>query len=93
MEKRIAEVSAAAEPKARLAAAAALRLQLFREAEAILFQDAFPVIPIYFYVVTGVVQPWVEGFHTEVPDENGRMIPNLQDLHPFRNVRIRKGAR
>jgi oligopeptide transport system substrate-binding protein len=83
------EAMAKAEPgEARRVAASAVRLHLFREAEAIAIQDAIPFIPIYFYVVTGLVSPRVEGFHAFVEDD-GRKIPNLQDLHPFRDVRMR----
>lgn len=91
-ERLLAAVAAAADPKARLAAVDALRLHLFREAEAILIQDGLPVIPLYFYVVTGLVHPRVEGFHSRVRDVDGSMIPNLQDLHPFRDVRMRGPA-
>ncbi len=91
-ERLLAAVAAAADPKARLAAVDALRLHLFREAEAILIQDGLPVIPLYFYVVTGLVHPRVEGFHARVKDVDGSMIPNLQDLHPFRDVRMRGPA-
>lgn len=91
-ERLLAAVGAAADPKARLAAVDALRLHLFREAEAILIQDGLPVIPLYFYVVTGLVHPRVEGFHARVRDVDGTMIPNLQDLHPFRDVRMRGPA-
>jgi oligopeptide transport system substrate-binding protein len=66
-------------------AGAALRLGLLREAEAILVQRAFPVIPIYFYVTSGLVSPRVEGFHAWL--EGGR--PNLQDLHPLRGLALR----
>jgi oligopeptide transport system substrate-binding protein len=69
---------------ARLAAAARLRLQLLREAEAILVQRAVPVIPLYFYVTSGLVSPRVAGFHARLAD--GR--PNLQDLHPLRALSV-----
>jgi oligopeptide transport system substrate-binding protein len=86
----LAQVEAASGPDERIQRALALRLQLFREAEAILVQEGFPILPIYFYVVTGLVSPRVEGFHTKVRDDDGSMIPNLQDLHPFRDVRMRQ---
>jgi len=91
-ERLLAAVGAAPDPKARLAAVDALRLHLFREAEAILIQDGIPVLPLYFYVVTGLVHPRVGGFHATVRDVDGSMIPNLQDLHPFRDVRMRGPA-
>jgi oligopeptide transport system substrate-binding protein len=76
---------AAARGAARREAGAALRMQLLREAEAILVQRAFPVIPLYFYVNSGLVSPRVEGFHSPLAD--GR--PNLQDLHPLRGISLR----
>jgi oligopeptide transport system substrate-binding protein len=90
-EERLAAVEAAADASARVSAAAALRLHLFREAEAILFQQEFPILPIYFYVVTGLKSPRVEGFYTKV-EEDGRLIPNLQDIHPLREIRMRPVA-
>jgi hypothetical protein len=59
-----------------------------REAEAILVQRAVPVIPLYFYVTSGLVAPRVGGFHAVLAD--GR--PNLQDLHPLRALRIAEAA-
>jgi oligopeptide transport system substrate-binding protein len=76
------------EPTAKVAAGARLRFHLFREAEAILVQDAFPVVPIYFYVNTGLVSPRVKGFFSTLADEGGRRVPNLQDLHPFREATV-----
>ncbi len=88
-EELLLVLDAAKDAKARLDASLAVRLHLFREAEAILFQDGFPVMPVYFYVVSGLVKPEIVGFHAQVKD-GGRLIPNLQDMHPFRDVRIRK---
>jgi oligopeptide transport system substrate-binding protein len=79
---------AAVTGEARLAAAAALRRQLLREAEAILVQRAVPVIPLYFYVTSGLVAPRVGGFHAVLAD--GR--PNLQDLHPLRALSVAREA-
>jgi oligopeptide transport system substrate-binding protein len=66
---------------------AGLRLHqgLLREAEAILVQRAFPVIPIYFHVSSGLVAPRVLGFHAWLAD--GR--PNLLDRHPLRGLAVR----
>jgi hypothetical protein len=58
-------------------ARSALRMHLFREAEAILVQDGFPVMPIYFYVVSSFVKPYVRGWHE-----------NPQDVHPLRGISI-----
>ncbi len=70
----------------RLAAAKALRFQLLREAEAILVQDAFPFIPIYFYVSTSLVNPRVRNFRTRLSLPDGTTVDNLQDLHPLRDL-------
>ena len=74
----------AAAGAARREAGAQLRLQLLREAEAILVRRAVPVIPLYFYVTSGLISPRVAGFHAALAD--GR--PNLQDLHPLRALRL-----
>ena len=78
----IAAMKDAPDPAARAEAGATLRLQLFRETEAILFQDEFPVMPIYFYVVSSMVKPYVKGFHQ-----------NPQDIHPLRGIWIDEEAR
>jgi oligopeptide transport system substrate-binding protein len=77
----VAATQAAAPGEARAQAGAALRLHLFKEAESILFQDEFPVVPIYFYVVSSMVQPYVRGWYT-----------NAQDIHPLRGISIDHGA-
>jgi hypothetical protein len=66
-----------------------LRLELLRQAEAILVQRAFPVVPIYFYVVSGLISPEVEGFYPELVLPDGSRAANLQDLHPLRAIRMR----
>jgi oligopeptide transport system substrate-binding protein len=76
---------AAAHGAERRALAARLRLALLREAEAVLVRRAVPVIPLYFYVTSGLVSPRVTGFHGRLAD--GR--PNLQDLHPLRALGLR----
>jgi oligopeptide transport system substrate-binding protein len=76
----------------RLAALARLRLDLLREAEAILVQEAFPVLPLHFYVVSGLVKPHVRGFHLEIEAEDGSRGPNLEDLHPLRGMWVAEGG-
>lgn len=88
-----AAVRAASDPTARREAGEALRLQLFREAEAILFQDGFPIIPIYYYVTQSLVHPWVEGWYSELELPDGSRGANLQDIHPLRGIRITGGPR
>jgi oligopeptide transport system substrate-binding protein len=83
----------APEGDARVRAGLALRMHLFREAEAILFQDAFPVLPVYVYVNTGLVSPRLENFRLDLVFPDGTRAPNLQDLHPFRDLRVRPVVR
>lgn len=85
----LGRLAAARGAEARREAAARLRMQLLREAEAILVQDEFPIMPIYFYVVSGMVKPRVEGFYAELEQEDGSKAANLQDLHPLRAIRVR----
>ncbi len=73
----VAAMEAATTPAARAEAGARLRMHLFRECEALLFQDEFPVMPIYFYVVSSMVKPYVKGWY-----------PNPQDIHPLRGIWI-----
>ncbi len=55
---------------------AAKRLQLLHDAERILM-DELPVIPIYNYVTTGMVRPYLKGYY-----------PNVQDVHPYVGMKI-----
>jgi hypothetical protein len=73
-------------PAERRAAREKIRMLVFREAEAILFQEEFPIIPIYFYVNTGFLRETVRGFHHKLEFEDGSTGWNLQDLHPLRSV-------
>lgn len=50
------------------------RLQLFQEAETILM-DEMPVIPIYFYVRSTLINEAVRGWY-----------PNILDYHPYQDV-------
>ncbi len=70
----------------RLRALAALRMRLFREAESILVNDEFPVMPIYFYVLGGLANPNLRGFYPMLQFEDGTTAPNLQDIHPLRDI-------
>jgi ABC-type oligopeptide transport system substrate-binding subunit len=58
-------------------------MALLVEAEAILVQEEFPIVPIYFYVNSGLVSPSVRGFHTMLKHPDGTLSPNLQDIHPL----------
>jgi oligopeptide transport system substrate-binding protein len=53
------------------------RLALFTQAETILLDES-PVLPIYFYVSTNLVNPRVQGFFNTVQDE-----------HPLKLIRVR----
>ncbi len=55
---------------------AAKRMQILHEAEEILMGE-LPVFPIYFYVSTNLVKPYVHGFFS-----------NSQDLHPLPSISI-----
>lgn len=53
-----------------------VRLKKFLVAERFMLEHA-PVIPIYFYVSKAMCRPYVKGWYQ-----------NLQDVHPYRGVRI-----
>jgi oligopeptide transport system substrate-binding protein len=86
----VAHAKDAKEPAARAHARETLRMALFREAEAILLGEALPILPIYFYVNTGFLRPGVSGFHTKLELEDGSKAVNLQDLHPLRDLDVRR---
>lgn len=91
--RRWLDAARGTDARARVEASARIRMQLFREAEAILVQDEFPVIPIFFYVVSGLVKPRAKGIYTTLVFPDGRTAPNLQDLHPLRDMWVREEAR
>jgi oligopeptide transport system substrate-binding protein len=62
------------------------RLELLREAEAILIRQEFPVLPIYFYVNLGFKAPGLRGLHTELERSDGTRSSNLLPLHPLRDL-------
>lgn len=86
--ERLAQVDRAAGPASRRDALASLRMELLREAEAILLQEGLPIVPIYFYVNSGLIGPEVEGFHVDVVAPDGTRGVNLQNIHPLRGIRI-----
>ena len=71
---------------------ATLRMHFFREAEAILFQDEFPIMPIYHYVVQNMVKTHVSGWYSTLDMPDGRKLPNRQDIHPLRGVWIERST-
>jgi oligopeptide transport system substrate-binding protein len=52
------------------------RFALFQEAESILLNE-MPIIPIYFYVTSLLIDPSVEGRHA-----------NILDYHPYQSIRL-----
>jgi hypothetical protein len=86
MRALLASARSAATPEIQLKEREKIRMRILREAEAILFQDEFPIIPVYFYVNVGFVRETVRGFHQQLVFEDGSTGWNLQDLHPLRNV-------
>lgn len=85
-------IKASVEATERLDAMAALRLALLAEAEGILVRDEFPILPLYFYVVDGMVKPKVGGFSATVTGSDGKQRPNLRDLHPLRDLWVKGEA-
>jgi len=88
VKQGIERLEEASDPESARSHAAALRMQLLREAEAILVQEGFPIAPVYFYVVSGMVAPEVEGFYSELELPEGGRAANLQDLHPLRDLQM-----
>jgi oligopeptide transport system substrate-binding protein len=89
VRERLAALEAAAGPSERRLALGRLRMQILREAEAILLGDALPIVPVYFYVNSGLLAPEVRGFYMET-EKDGVTGVNLRDIHPFRGVWIDK---
>jgi len=68
-----------------------IRMQLMREAESILVQDEFPIMPIYFYVNSDLVNPRLRGFYSELEFPDGKRAPNFKGIHPLRDIWVEKG--
>ena len=60
------------------------RMQLYRQAEAVLLND-LPCIPIYAYVSQNLIAPRVGGFTTNLLDE-----PSLKDLYWMNDAELAK---
>ena len=85
--KQLAEqVQTSGDAAQRLDALAKLRMALLAEAERILINDEYPVIPLYFYVISGLVKPNVGGFYADLVGADGQTRSNLRDLHPLRSI-------
>ncbi|MEO0508720.1 MAG: peptide ABC transporter substrate-binding protein [Verrucomicrobiota bacterium] len=62
---------------ATLATGNEARFEIFQRAEALLLEE-MPVMPIYFYVTSLLIDPSVEGWHA-----------NILDYHLYQSVRLR----
>ena len=87
LRAQLANVAQALDSDARRESLARFRLELLRQAESLLVNRGFPVIPIYFYVSSGLIKPKLQGFYSQLEFPDGSRGANLQDLHPLRNVR------
>ena len=92
MDERLQQLRAAPVGERRLAAAKALRFQLFREAEAVLIEDAFPIIPLYSHVNSNLAGPRLLYFRTRLLRPDGTSADNLEDLHPIRDLVVEPRA-
>ncbi|MGC4094387.1 MAG: peptide ABC transporter substrate-binding protein [Polyangiaceae bacterium] len=86
LRSALAALERAADAKARLRESAHVRLELLRAAEDHLLSDGLPIIPLYFYVLSGMVRPHVKGFYTRLVGSDGQERPNPRDIHPFRDI-------
>lgn len=84
----LAEVKSAPDTTQRLHKAALLRLSLLREAEGLLLDRGLPMIPVYFYVISGFKKPKVKGFYSRLDTADGQTRSNPRDVHPLREIRI-----
>jgi oligopeptide transport system substrate-binding protein len=73
---------------ARREAAARVRMELLRAAEDRLLSEGLPIIPLYFYTISGMVRPYVKGFYTRLQGSDGSVRPNPRDIHPLRDVYV-----
>ncbi len=84
--ERLVDAARTKDPTKRRVARSRLRMALLAEAEAMLVQEDFPVLPVYFYVNSGLLNPKVKGLYTTLTLPGGEHAPNLQDLHPLYSV-------
>ena len=47
----------------------ARRADLLQQAEAILLED-MPILPIYYYVTSKLVKPWLGGYESNIMDHH-----------------------
>jgi oligopeptide transport system substrate-binding protein len=82
----------AADAKARAEVKKQMRTRFLAEAEAILVQQEFPIVPLYFYVVSGLTAPKVKNFYSELQLPDGSRAANLLDIHPLREMEVTTGG-
>lgn len=80
---QLIEASNGADSLQRRQARSKLRLALLGEAERILVNDEFPIVPIYFYVNSGLLSPKVKGLYPTLELPDGTKAPNLPAHHPL----------
>lgn len=80
---KLIEAAGGAESPVRRRARAELRMALLSEAERMLVNEEFPVVPIYFYVNSGLLSPKVKGLYPMLQMPDGSEVPNLQAIHPL----------
>lgn len=88
IESRLADWRAARDVPSRLQQAARVRMELLRAAEERLLSEGLPIIPLYFYTISGMVRPSVKGFYTRLQGSDGSVRPNPRDIHPLRDIYI-----
>jgi oligopeptide transport system substrate-binding protein len=91
MDELLQRRAGATDPAERRQLLERVRSRLLTEAEAILVQDEFPVLPIYFYVNIGMKAPRLRGLYTEVELPGGARASNLLPLHPLRDLWVEPG--
>jgi oligopeptide transport system substrate-binding protein len=89
LTRLLAAVRSSSTTEQRLSFMAELRMALLSEAEGVLVREELPILPLYFYVISGLVKPQVGGFYAKLKGADGQERSNLRDLHPLRDIFIR----
>lgn len=92
LARLVGSVRSSSAAELRLRAMAELRMALLSEAEGLLMRDELPIIPVYFYVIGGLVKPQIGGFYSKLKGADGHERSNLRDLHPLREVFVRRAG-
>lgn len=88
----VADIESATNTEQRVTLKRQLRMVLLREAERMLVQDDFPIVPLYYYVKSGLVRGDVRGFYATLQRDDGTTAPNLLDQYPLRDIWRERGA-